>query len=299
MIVQLPEKYDLCLTYSWCSFPQKMCGHLFECIEYFYILKNHFKCCIFIGEDISLDFIAKTIQDKYIFTEIEIQEILDNIIIKDHPKILKGKNVLITDGNFSKMTDKYLFFDNIMAFPCADTMFKTMNNITMFQDDRIYGKSKCKTINYIKKILLEKYKPIDCNIENVYMLYTTKNARGVLPEELYQLENKFEGKFFLICDEYTKNLSDNFIQEKLPIENLFNKFSTYIYTPVKKKFDCSPRFLVECKYYNKEVIFFNIDYWEEDLGLYWRVYDIENNYESLFLKQDDKIINLIRDIICT
>lgn len=297
MIVQIPSKYDLCLTYSWCAFPQKMCGHLFECIEYFYILKNHFECCIFIGENISKDFIEQTIRDKYTFSDEEIKEILDNIIIHEHPKILKGKNVLVTDGNFSKIIKNYLFFDNIMAFPCTDLSFKSMTNITMFQDDRIYGESKCKTKHYIKKILLDKYKPIETNIKNVYMLYTTKNARGILLNKLNELEKIYSGKFFLICDEYTKGLSDKFIQEKLPIKDLFKKFSTYIYTPVKKKFDCSSRFLVECKYYNKQVIFHNIDYWKEDLGLYWRVYDIKHNYKSLFLKQDDEIIQNIKDII--
>lgn len=295
MIVQIPNKYDLCLTYSWSAFPQNMCGHLFECIEYFYILKKYFKCCIFIGENLSKDFIQQTIKDKYIFSDEEIKEIIDNIIIKDRPKILKGKNVLVTDGNFSR--NNYLFFDKIMAFPCADMTFKSLKNIIMFQDDRIYGKSECNTKHYIKKILLDKYKKIDSNVENIHMLYTTKNARGILVDELNELEKLYDGKFFLICNEYTEGLSDKFIQEKLPIKDLFKKFSTYIYTPVRKKFDCSPRFIVECKYYNKQVIFHNIDYWKEDLGLYWRVYDIEHNFQSLYLKEDDEIIQLIKDII--
>ena len=82
-----------------------------------------------------------------------------------------------------------------------------------------------------------------------------------------------------------------------PVKNLFEKFSTYVYTPVKRKWDCSPRFIAECKYFNKEVIFHNIDYWKEDKGLYWRQWDIENNFDSLFLKEDDEIIQILKNII--
>ncbi len=73
MIVKIPEKYELCLSYTWGPIPQGMCGHLFECIEYYYVLKNHFNCCIFIGEEISKDYIQKTIEDKYTFNSEEIK----------------------------------------------------------------------------------------------------------------------------------------------------------------------------------------------------------------------------------
>ena len=76
----------------------------------------------------------------------------------------------------------------------------------------------------------------------------------------------------------------------IPVDNVFNEFNKYLYTPVSSKFDCSPRFIVECKYFNKEVEY-DIDY--NDIGLETRKYDIENNFESLFLREDDFIVKFM------
>lgn len=40
----------------------------------------------------------------------------------------------------------------------------------------------------------------------------------------------------------------------LPLDNIFNEFDTYIYTPTSKNWDCSSRLIPECKFFNKEVI---------------------------------------------
>jgi hypothetical protein len=45
------------------------------------------------------------------------------------------------------------------------------------------------------------------------------------------------------------------------------------------------------------VIFHNIDYWNEDLGLYWRNWDIENEFDSLFLRGNDPIVDILKDIL--
>jgi hypothetical protein len=73
-----------------------------------------------------------------------------------------------------------------------------------------------------------------------------------------------------------------------------NATTKFYYTKVNKKFDCSPRFIAECEYYNKEVVYL-IDYLEEDKGLFWRKYDIENNFKSIFLNENDEIIKIIKD----
>jgi hypothetical protein len=89
-----------------------------------------------------------------------------------------------------------------------------------------------------------------------------------------------------------------------PVENIFEKFDTYIYTPTgidgsiaQISFDCSPRFIAECKYYNKNVIYHNIDekYLSVDTGLKWRRHDIENSFEKLYLNDSDEIIDILYD----
>jgi hypothetical protein len=132
-------------------------------------------------------------------------------------------------------------------------------------------------------------------------MYITKNVRELSVDELNNISSKYKhynSKISLVTNiDYKKEQIENFNLLKMPVENLMNRFGTYIYTPIKRKKDCSPRFIAECKFYKKNVIFHNIDYLEEDLGLKWRIHDIENNFESLFLKENDEIINLINTII--
>ena len=49
--------------------------------------------------------------------------------------------------------------------------------------------------------------------------------------------------------------------------------------------------------YNKKVIYHNIDYWEEDHGLRVRKWDIDNDFDSLHLKDNDNIIEILKGII--
>jgi hypothetical protein len=50
------------------------------------------------------------------------------------------------------------------------------------------------------------------------------------------------------------------------------------------EFDCSPRFVAECEFYNKEVIY-EIDY--HDKGLAARLYDMTHG--DIWLRADDEI----------
>ena len=291
-IIKLDESVDLWLSYSWGNTKQGICGHLFEVIEYYYILKNHFKTKILINEIIPQEDIKILLESKYNFDIVEIEDILNNMVFNDNPTVLKGKNILITDGNFKTLKSKFLYFDKIIMFPCSDLTYYNLNNVYPLQDDRIY-KKHINSYNYIKKILFKKFKPLISNNTNL-MMYITKNVRELSIDELNDISSKYKhynSKISLVTNvDYEESELLNINILKMPVENLMNKFGTYIYSPIHRKRDCSPRFLVECKFYGKDAIFHNIDYWEEDLGLKWRVYDIEHNFESLFLDEDDDII---------
>jgi hypothetical protein len=76
--------------------------------------------------------------------------------------------------------------------------------------------------------------------------------------------------------------------------------SAYIYTPIDRKWDCSPRMIAECKYFGIPVIYDNDideDYLKIDTGLMVRKWDIENNFDSLYLDDSDIIIETIRQIL--
>jgi len=67
----------------------------------------------------------------------------------------------------------------------------------------------------------------------------------------------------------------NIKQVVAPVENFMEQFDTYIYTPVSRHFDCSPRLLTECFLYRKKVIT-NISY-ADDTGFNVRYNDCINN----------------------
>ena len=269
------DNSDLLLTFSWGNFTHGVSGHLFECIEYYYILKNHFRVKILIPEYIKN--YEEILRTKYVFDEEEIQDILENTIMEIKPTLVKTNNIFFVDGSWKNIKNSNILYKKILCFACGDFTILEQDEAIVFLDYRVYSKIPKKSINYKKKILLSKLKKPIRN-DNKTLIYATENCRNTN----YDVSNSLKLK-----------------KEDLPVLDLFNKFNKYIYTPIARKFDCSPRFLVECKYFNKEVELHPkvIEYMHEDSGLYWRWQDIQNNFESLGLKEDDNIIDILFDLI--
>ena len=295
MVHKIPEQYDLAIGYTWYNNATiGISGHMFEMIEYYYILSKHIKTCMLICEKVSYDVIEQVIRDKYDFSEEEIQSMLSDIIYFDSPRIVKGKNLLLVDGNFDGMANKVIVFDNVMCFPCSNLTFQKKDWVIALQDDRIYGKGN-NTVNYVKKILFDRYKKVSESGDR-YLLYATKNTKKITEKFYKELEQSFDGDFFVATNEDLE-LSERFEVGQVPVDDIWSKFHTYIYTPTLPKKDCSPRFIAECKYYGRDVEYFKIDYMDRDLGLCFRRYDIENDFDSLYLREDDPIIDIVKGII--
>ena len=293
-ILQLDTNVDLWIAYSWGNFNQGICGHLYESIEYYYILKDHFKTKILICEDMDIQTIKKAIVSKYDFTEDELEDILNAFVFHHQPLIVKGNNLLLVDGNFNTMSNKHLYFNNIFMFSCSDLTYLDKDVIAL-QDQRFHPIHKTGH-HYIKKILFSKLKKLTkYNPGN--MVYITNGVRELSNERLIELCKDYSNiKLFTNVERY-KELPHKFTYYEVPVDNPFEEFDTYIYTPIERKKDCSPRFIAECAWYNKEVVFVGIDYWEEDKGLFYRVEDIQN-IDSVSLKQDDDIIRILKAEIC-
>lgn len=293
-ILKLDPAYDIWLSMTWSSNDHGICGHVYEIFDYFQILKKHFKVGIFFAETIDIEMALK---NKYDFTDKEIQEYKDNTVFGSKPSLLQGTNILFVDGGVVNAAAITLLFNNIFYFACGNKEVKDNNkkNVYILQDNRVYDPVNLNGIDYKKRILFDRLKPI-AKSNTAVLLYATKNCRNIDNYEQFfyysdniiaitNVENRpadIEGITFLVP----------------PLEDIFEKFDTYVYTPVTRKWDCSPRFIAECKYYNKEVIYHNIDYWDIDHGLRVRKWDIDNDFESLFLKSDDSIITILKDVIC-
>jgi len=300
-ILQLDKvNYDLWLSYSWSNNNHGICGHTFEVIDYYLLLKNFFRVGIFLAEDINWETFQASILSKYDLTQDELYEIKRHTVFSNRPSLVSGNNILFTDGGVRSLRDKTLFFDKIFHFACGDFEIKDNKNPKVFilQDERIYP-ACFNGINYKKKINFSRYKKVGPGNDD-FLLYGTKNCRAI-PDSLYnELLELYPDKQFL-CLTNKENrpvgLPDRMKVVDMPVEDLFEKFGTYIYTPVPRKFDCSPRFIAECKFYGKEVIYHNIDYWDEDKGLYWRKWDLDHDFQSIFLTENDDIINILKERI--
>lgn len=292
-IVQLNSEYDLWLSYSWSDNNHGICGHTYEVIDYYHILKNHFKVGILLCEDIDWETFELSIKSKYDFTDDEIQDIKNNIVFNNRPNLIKGSNILFTDGGVVNMEPVTLLFNNIFYFACGNKEIKDNNkdNVYILQDDRVYGPVKRNGINYKKRILFDRLKPIGDSRDQV-LLYATKNCRYISDFTHY---TKY-GKIIAIVNSIPKSvIGVEYLMP--PVDNIFEQFNTYVYTPILRKWDCSPRFIAECKHYGKKVIYHNIDYWEEDHGLRVRKWDIDNDFDSLHLNDNDDIVKILKGII--
>ena len=293
-IVQLNPEYNLWLSYSWSDNNHGICGHTYEVIDYYHVLKNHFKVGILLCEDIDWKTFELSIKSKYNFTNAEMQDIKDNTVFNNRPNLIKGSNILFTDGGVVNMESVTLLFNNIFYFACGNKEIKDndKDNVYILQDDRVYEPVKRNGINYKKRILFDRLKPIGDSKDQV-LLYATKNCRHISDFTDY---TKY-GKIIAIVNSIQKSVSGiEFLMP--PVDNIFEQFNTYVYTPILRKWDCSPRFIAECKYYGKKVIYHNIDYWEEDHGLRVRKWDIDNDFDSLHLKDNDDIIEILKGVIC-
>jgi hypothetical protein len=296
---------DIILTYS----PIDECtGHIFEVFDYYLLLRNYFKCKILLLTKLNIDLVDNALS-RYLDNNIKlIKE--DLILLNDYKKYkiisVKDSIILITDGNLLSFNNRNIIFNckKILSFLCFEYDFKNLNNYrnTIFlQDYRIYNKNKYfDSIDYIKKINFDSYKKDIINNKNTALLYLTINCRNLLIKEIEEIVDKYNNfdSIYILSPEnktinnYFKN-NTKVISFCPPVNNFFELFDTYIYTPIKRHFDCSPRLITECKFYNKNIIYHNINY--KDIGLEIRKKDIQNNFKNLYLTSKDNIINIIKN----
>ena len=72
-------------------------------------------------------------------------------------------------------------------------------------------------------------------------------------------------------------------------KNLFEQFDTYVYYHANTWFDPHPRLFIECKYYDKEILYFNPDNIID--GSHYRYEDIQKNgVNNRTLTKNDEIV---------
>lgn len=271
----------------------RICGHTFEVMDYFLMLWDAgIQSKILIQEDISKEKIFQAWEDKYNLPD-GYQEFIK---FKKYPKVIISKDILIFTSGFhiGYVEQTRLIYKKLLLMRCNPfydyTNLLKKKNIHLLQDDRVYQKfGETKDINYIKKIYFKRYKTLQ-KYSAKTLVYLNTNLRKIdnlvnieqQKDTLYVSGDKMDVPGILVA----------------PVPNLFQKFSKFLYTKTSRQFDCSPRLITECIFYDKEIIWdfdFN-EYAQEntgDTGLYWRWFDIQNNFWSLELTQEDDILKYL------
>ena len=288
----LPEKYNILLTFS----PIKeITGHWFEVFEYYHLFKeNNFRpFMLFHSPTLSKEDIISSLREKYC-VPIPIEDI--HVLTEVEHFIASPLAVaLVCDGNFSSLREQgvKILAKKILGFGCGDVSipYGDYKDAEYLLDKRVYDNVSY-GIDYTKKIYAELLLRPETKKPNA-LFYLTKNCRSM---SLTGLQNaileypEYEEHIIITPDEEKYAALKGHVRiVKPPFKNMFNEFDTYIYTPVPRHFDCSPRLIAECALFDRRVEYYDIDYF--DVGLETRKKDIESGV--VWMKKDDELIEIV------
>jgi hypothetical protein len=301
-MVNIDPSYDVVLTYSPIV---EITGHLFECFDYWLVLRSRWKTGILFFGGLDMDGLRVAWESKYNvpFSEVEKDIIYMPMLERTSDyKVFSfghGTRVLLCDGNIKSLDWNRMIFstDRLYGFLCEYDDFHKMQfnkHIKYLADYRVYGRPRFfDSFDYVKKLPFRYYRKVETKTENVGMMYVTFKCRMVSPDIILKYHWMSRCEKTILIVPYRKEEFDGIPgveQVVAPVDDLFSKFNTYIYTPVGRKFDCSPRLVTECFFQGRNV-FKDLDYF--DSGLEVRYEDASKRLETLDLTEDDEIFKIL------
>jgi len=257
------------------EFNQLITGSTINMFEYFlsaYEYNKDIKLVIVNVSKPTLKKFLKIIEDRYILDGIE--DFKQNIICIKRSKLvtIEFDTVLVLDYNTINKTKGILRAKNIIVISEKYTdkfYYDTCKyNVTMYGEMPFHYKD----INYRMKCLFDRFKPLK-NVKVGTYINSPKND-----EDLSWTSEKLDIPLPVI---YKSKVSHE--------NNLFEQFTTYLYYHANKWFDPHPRLFLECKFYDKDIVYLN-PYKIMD-GSWFRYIDIcERGVEDRTLNQNDEII---------
>jgi hypothetical protein len=291
-------------------------GGFFDNFEYYYLTKQIFKDCDVKWRCItshSKNEVIAFLEDKY--QDIEPEAYKDIEVIKYKTRVFYRDPLVIDVLICPTNSAMYWFLEhgNIQAakwyiglgdwkdiHPKQNKYYK---NHIILCDERIYSYgNSCNWLQYRKKILFDRFKQKDYMVgKHDYMLNLSLIERRFPKDWMMELFETFGYKHVSFAaytgyknEKYYSYFKDLDMVHLIipPIKEFMSLFNTFIYIPYKDGTDATPRLIPECVYYNK-----GIEYYDEGLemksGGYYRYQDTINDWEALWLKEDDEIIGHI------
>jgi hypothetical protein len=268
----------LLLTYSFEH--HDFSGHIFEVLDYFiYMVQNGIKPFVYIPffnkrelrsiihSRYNKQIIALVSEYEYLFVDLTTK------ILKPVIDLTDFDIVLSTNGGLTYSRKHKVLVKTFIGFRCNkqfDSSILAVDKIVL-QDDRIY-ESQWKdytSYHYIKKILFQGI-AFKKDFKFVYCAYCVGTQKYIGHPILEFLPN-------------TLIIGKHMIP---PINNLFGLFKVFLVTPTKRHFDCSPRLIKECQYFEKDIVFLT----KPDFATFIRFKDA---IEEVDLRNDDFILDFI------
>lgn len=305
------------------------CGHLFECIEYYYLFKSTYVPelgrtilpSIYLAYDnFTKEDLREILESKYSFSSVDIENLLEDTHIepidsfcskKIHNFLGAKTTVFVEAHDLTRMSNLNMLVssNNSVALRCAvaEDEFKNIevrfNKFKIFQDFRVYGKRlhSFETKHHVKNVLFNKLKLYKSLAVNSAFIYISTDCRDLSKEYLSGVLEKYSNFDKVYVSVLNKDIfkdleNDKFVFLVPPIKDFHSLFDTMVYLPVGRKFDCSSRLVAECAYYNKEVIYHEIDY--QDRGLDVRKFDVSTGLNNLQLNiRDPLFIEVVRQCL--
>jgi hypothetical protein len=265
--------------------------------------KAGINCAILLADGVDKQSFLNAIEHKYNF-DIDI---LADTHQCHNPRIIMTNNICLVDGSW-RVNDCTIYADNAFLLRCSEDDFtffansKSIKKSHIMQDFKLYPERyedlDIEVVDYVKKILWGKYVQPNPTKSNTGLFYLTTNCRAIPVGEVQSIIDKNICERYLIVTDkptiYGQLASDTVSVVQAPIQNIFEHFDTYIYTTTELQSDCSPRFVVECAVFGKDVVY-EIDY--TCAGLERRKEDILTDLSALELTVDDQFVKYVKDFI--
>jgi len=310
-VLQLKKHYDIIISLTEHT---SISGHFFEAFDYYIFLKQYYLSVgMLFVTDVDVSEIRIAYEAKYqrgvapCWNDVRYDlEIISHEEYNNLEFVLLGKTpILYVDGSIEQFRNPTVVADNIFMFRSGVIhydLYKYVPEFTLLQDERVYSylkkPNKCRVVDYVKKIngdCLKEY----MDSGELYLLYLVDAMRYMTLRDVRKLLDEYEDRNFILCsylEEYDslKEYS-TIVLKKPPLYQIWPQIKGYIYTPVPRQFDSSPRWPFECKHYGKSVEYYNIHY--HDPGLEARRWDIENRFDFLYLRENDPILEILDEVI--
>jgi hypothetical protein len=257
----------------------KLTGSVLNALEYFIEAHSHNKKVELVLIDGTPKFkktIAQIAKERYnigLFNGMSVGKHI-SIVRKNNLVIHKFDTVLVLDYNTIKYTKGLLNAKKILVISEKYTSHpdyfysKDLYNVEYYGEMPFHYRDH----EYRMKMLFDRYKPLKNVEEGTYINSPKNDMLNLQLLEPYDLPTPF------IFKSKTNHK-----------ENLFEKFTHYVYYHANKWFDPHPRLMFECKFYDKKLYYINPR--EIQDGSWYRWKDLqENGLKNRTLSKDDEII---------